>query len=281
MARKFDPLKIVTEVMILTREIAEDFLSYNQGNRKLSEKLALHYAEKMQNEEWVDGVAEIAFDEKGRLINGQHVCTAVALMDKDYKIVVRVIRNMSPEAFLVYDTGKRRNGAQALELSGFNLGPLGYPFLRLVWLWKEYNGMEGLNLLRSRKTRVFSNERAVAMAVEMESDLPHYFEPDMLKELKATKGGAVAIFCRWLFDQLNEKKSERFFKKFLGFSGSDTNCPVRALKNALLNNERLLPHEKLHLFITSWNAFYGSETRRVIYRPRENTKLPVPEGIDA
>jgi len=276
--KKYNPQKITNDVVVLTPEMAEEFLKHNQGNRRLSEKLAFHYGEVMEAGNWVDGVAEIAFDEKGRLINGQHVCTACFLVGTS--CVVRVVRNMSPQAFVVYDTGKRRTGAQALELSGFKLGAFGYPFLRLVWLWQEYEAMEGFELLRARKKgRIFSNEKAVMMAAKMDAELPHYFDPDFIKAVGPTKGGAVAIFCRWLFDQINEKKCERFFNKFLGYEGNKDNCPIRALKNSLLNNERLVVYEKIHLFVTAWNAFYNNEKRRVIYRPREGSKIPAPLGL--
>jgi len=288
---------ILTEVIELTPELAEEFLKKNLGNRKLDQNLGLHYGTKMEEGRWEAGVAEISFDENGRLINGQHVCTGVIL--SGCTIVVRVVRNLPKKAFAVYDTGRRRTGNQSLKLAGYDLGTFGEAFMKMYYCWKHYPGdtpMEGFENLRSRgkaranKKRVkFSNELMIEMAAELEGELHAYFSKELVKDIRLAGGAASGVFAYWLFDQLKPRKAKEFFDKFLGYKGCEVNCPTRALRNALNSSGsgRLSIYERLYLFLVAWNAFCNNETRRTIQRPRRDSKtnrilveeLPTPVGL--
>ena len=71
MARRRRPnLELSIEEIDAT--VAEEWLSCNTWNRKISDRLILTYAETMKEGAWVLNGEPIIFDEKGRLQSGQH-----------------------------------------------------------------------------------------------------------------------------------------------------------------------------------------------------------------
>jgi hypothetical protein len=70
---------VVIGLKELTRDEANEcLLRVHDGHqRNLGEQVAARYATDMDAGYWVPGVPVIAFDGKGRLINGQHVLAAL------------------------------------------------------------------------------------------------------------------------------------------------------------------------------------------------------------
>ena len=109
--------QLKTEIITLTPEIASEFLAKNPQNRPVSQVTVDKYVSAMRRGEWkMNGQPIIIFD-NGMLGDGQHRCHAV--IKSGIPITQLVVRGIHDSAFATIDTGKNRNGADSLSLSGY------------------------------------------------------------------------------------------------------------------------------------------------------------------
>lgn len=106
-------MKMVMNVETITPEIAESYLSKNIKNRKLSKSWTKTISSRITRGEWILSHQGIAFDQNGKLCDGQHRLSAI--IESGRAIDVAVFRNVPNEAFGVLDQGKKRTMA---DLSG-------------------------------------------------------------------------------------------------------------------------------------------------------------------
>lgn len=104
---KYDELTSI--FMTITPEIAQDMLTHNENNRKLS-KVQVNKVKKLIEEKgWVETNDSICFDKDGNLINGQHRLYAIIEMEITVPTFVKF--GLDKESFGLMDVPKRRNAA--------------------------------------------------------------------------------------------------------------------------------------------------------------------------
>lgn len=110
-----------TQVVKVTADVAQEYLSHNERNRNLSWPLVNKYAQDMLHDRWILSTDLIGFDVDGRLIQGQHRLTAVlvaAETDPDIAVEMMVAHGYPVETFHVLDQGKIRSAAQVIGTYG-------------------------------------------------------------------------------------------------------------------------------------------------------------------
>ena len=109
--------EIKFEVVEVTPAIAALWLSKNfENNRTVNRSAILRFAEDMKAGLWKLTHQGIAFDEAGRLIDGQHRCRAVVLSGATVRMLVSWYTGASPLQKI--DRGTARTVGDALEVSG-------------------------------------------------------------------------------------------------------------------------------------------------------------------
>lgn len=113
------------EVVLLTPELAREWITYNTGNRKVIRKHVDRLSGAMRRGEYVAGAAmPIAFtgtpDAPGRLLNGQHHLHAV--IDSGETVTVLVVWGLPEVAQTVMDQGANRTLADTLAMDGEQYG---------------------------------------------------------------------------------------------------------------------------------------------------------------
>lgn len=103
-----------TELILVTPEMAERWLASKAANRHLNENLALEYALVMEGGGWEETHQGLAFDDKGRLVDGQHRLQAVTLSRKAQKFLVT--RGLTRDEVLAIDRGRVRDAADSLTI---------------------------------------------------------------------------------------------------------------------------------------------------------------------
>src|SRR5438105_4834244 len=71
-----------SRIVKVTPELARQWLESNEDNRRLSDEWVRKLARDMVNDEFPNVGETLKFDEKGRLIDGQHRLRAVVLSGK-------------------------------------------------------------------------------------------------------------------------------------------------------------------------------------------------------
>ncbi len=107
--------KEITEIVLVTPKIANEWLISNMKNRRVSHTSVAKYSSMMKSGEWIDCIGSISFDESGALIDGQHRLLAVVESGVSSKFVV--VKNVRKMARLVVDTGKVRTASDAIAIS--------------------------------------------------------------------------------------------------------------------------------------------------------------------
>lgn len=106
---------MVSEVINITPQMAEEMLTHNIVNRKLAVKRVHAYATDMKNGMWEQNGESIRFNEAGELIDGQHRLSAI--IEANIPVPIYVTRGIS-SSITLYDRGKPRNEADSLLIGG-------------------------------------------------------------------------------------------------------------------------------------------------------------------
>src|SRR5690242_16345038 len=109
----FGPSAVIVTV---DPEMAQRWLGNNPSNRNIRENLVDSYARDMAASRWEMTGEPIKFDQKDRLLDGQHRLKAV--IKAGVAVQMMVVRGLDPRAQLVMDSGSRRTAADALQMDG-------------------------------------------------------------------------------------------------------------------------------------------------------------------
>lgn len=108
-----------TKVMVVTPEIAQEWLTHNMAcNRPVLKDTVHSYARQMRNGNWNLTHQGIAFDEAGELIDGQHRLRAI--VEANIPVTINVttgVHRVQGEAFTI-DMGRKRTYANMVQMSG-------------------------------------------------------------------------------------------------------------------------------------------------------------------
>ena len=99
----------------ITPDVAAQYLSRNEGNRRLSEAHVKLLAGDMKRAGYLITGDTIKFDRTGRLIDGQHRLNAIVASGLAQKTLV--VRGLDPMVQAVIDAQKRRSAADAISFA--------------------------------------------------------------------------------------------------------------------------------------------------------------------
>jgi hypothetical protein len=104
----------------ITPEVAKEYLATNDGNRRLSMRIAGQLASEIREGRWQLTHQGIAFDENGVLIDGQHRLTAIVLAGVPAEMMVA--RGVKPSENNLYaiDNGRRRSIRDMLQIGKYD-----------------------------------------------------------------------------------------------------------------------------------------------------------------
>lgn len=81
--------QVSSEIILVTPEMAKQWLSDNAHNRKINSVRVAELCQKMRDGSWKEKGPAIEVTDTGHLINGQHRLTAIILSEKSIRIRVR------------------------------------------------------------------------------------------------------------------------------------------------------------------------------------------------
>jgi hypothetical protein len=218
-----------TEVKWVKPEWAAVILASRNGkNRNLYEGRAIRFANDIRNGKWLLTHQGIAFDEDGKLIDGQHRLRAIVLANQAVQMMVTtgVKTAGKVNAFDVMDSGVSRTFAQRLQLEGYhntNRLAAGAAIIGMI---------------------ITLGHRLQFTGPEMKGILDHWSE-DLLtmvnlpcptrRDMKAPMYGPLA-FYRKVNPDLIDKFAERYFSKI----GLEKGDPEVAVQSWFANHPRVL-----------------------------------------
>ena len=108
---------ISVEMVLVTPEIATNYLRYNDKNRKPADETVRALSKQMTTGLFLENGESIVFDNQGKLKDGQHRLMAIIKSRQSY--FIPIVRGVQPRVMATFDTGKNRSAKDVLELNGF------------------------------------------------------------------------------------------------------------------------------------------------------------------
>jgi hypothetical protein len=106
--------KIITEQVIVTPQMAMQYLDTNHDNRRVNQDRVKLFAEDMRMGRWKLNHQGLAFDENGELFDGQHRLWAVIEADKSIEFMIT--KGLSRDVVTTIDAGRSRSIADQLHM---------------------------------------------------------------------------------------------------------------------------------------------------------------------
>lgn len=100
---------------IITPDIAREYLTHNNGNRKIRVAEVESYMREIKRGDFITTHQGVAFDTNGELVDGQHRLMAIAL--SGIPVEMFVTRNLHPKAKMVVDRGQSRTMHDTMSFS--------------------------------------------------------------------------------------------------------------------------------------------------------------------
>jgi len=262
---------MTARTVLLTTEIALGWLKRNDANRPFSRDSARLLAAEMDHGYWRENGESIIFDTAGVLIDGQHRLQAV--LNSGHEYLVPVITGIEPRVRPTVDTGKKRSGAQNLQMAGEKNASV---LAATLTLWKGY---EARDLRAMTHPAAAAPERRTTIPRIME-DLKAYpqlrLAVQQCRALRAAGQGrslipaseAAMVWQAITSSGSSIARAEEFLGSVLsGYDLTEGN-PIIALRRRLIDQMgpglKMDKRERLALLLKTWLLWSAGQTRKVI-----------------
>jgi len=105
------------EMVLVTPELAENYLKFNLKNRKVSNSQVYFLSNEMKSGRFIENGESIVFDKNGELKDGQHRLRAIVKTGLSY--FIPIVRGVGLSSMATYDTGKNRSAHDILTLNNY------------------------------------------------------------------------------------------------------------------------------------------------------------------
>ncbi len=244
---------------VLSPEFAAQLLKTVINNRSISRLKIMQYANDISNGKWQDNGETIKIDKHGALMDGQHRCHAIVEADKP--IEVYIAKGLEPSVFKTIDTGKTRNKADVLKISGEK--DCTQLASALTFLWQHDNDC----ITRSHGGKAGSKKIYSPTNDEILKKLKEH--PQMRGSLRYANSFRsdfpfvsinLVAALHYIITGFKPNKGKEFFDSFkfgLNLSSGD---PVYTLRKRMVSarkaiTSRLTKTETAAFIIKAWNAY--------------------------
>lgn len=250
------------EIVDVTPELAETWLSRNPKNRNLRGQVIASYARDMAAGSWVLNGETVKISSAGHLLDGQHRLSAV--VEASVTVPMIVVRDISPDVMPTVDTGAKRTYADALRLQGEENTSVLAAVTRRALLWdRGYRVKPGSVAPTGLELNAFLDQnRRLRTSAEVAVKLA----------ARALLPASIIGLAHWLFSDLDPDDASVFLARLADGDGLAADDPIAALRNRIVKMRvgggRVSETEALALVVMAWNARRAGETRSKLQLPR-------------
>lgn len=249
----------------LTPALASELWKRNVKNRRFRQSLANFYHIEMKAGRWVCNGETIVFDSQGRLIQGQHRIYAV--MMSGVTIMVYMVFDVDPAAFMTMDSGAKRSAADQLEVVGHKNATMLAGAATIIHRYMEGN-------------MTSSNSLPNTLCIDVIEKCPGLDESVKFVASHRTKlyKASVAAAVHYLAKQIDADLADEFFTKFfsgVGLCDGDPELTLSKKLAAMSTGARRRVTKsfvEFHCFAIAWNAKRAG---------RELSMIRIPSVFDA
>lgn len=275
------PRRRESKFILVTPETAKVWLGQNTNNRPLSDQVVCKYAEQMDRGEWISNGEPIIFSSDGRLHDGQHRLEAICLAGKPVEMLV-VTGIDDPDAFKTYNQGKPRSKGDIFAIAGEKNSGLVVSILHLVIAHEggrlkctRLNTTQGARLAQTTSTQQMFAHLAKHPGVRDSAEIAQAY-----RRKQSVLTGTIFGFLHYTLGKIDREEAETFLDGVCFGAGLDTDSPVLALRNLILNNKLrravMPPQFTIAAAFLAWNK-HREGTKAPFIRINEGAEFPVPK----
>ncbi|MFD6423748.1 hypothetical protein [Streptomyces sp. NPDC060198] len=272
---------LVSQVIKVTPEIAEKFLSQTSVNRRLDMGQVGALADTIRRGEWRLTHQGIAFDEKGALLDGQHRLHAI--LEARIPVEMVVFNGLPKEVFPVLDTGKRRSAADTLLSTGEKYLTLLSSTIRHVILFNTipndpWNGARAY-VSNDRILSEFNDDKgrykeAVGVGRELSKHLFASQTAAAVGYFLTTEVAPAADIDQWITG----------LKSGANLDSGDARLALREVPQETQkrgSRRRMGIRDQVAIYIKAWNAWVEPDNFSELHlrRMRKREKMPKPVEV--
>jgi hypothetical protein len=266
--------------------LAAEWLKKNTLNRPLSRQTVTQLARAIERGEWKLTHQGIAFDEEGRLVDGQHRLEAV--VKAGIAVDMLVAHGVARTAFTVMDTGRKRTGRDALSLAGEANSTHLAAALRGLQLY-----LSSPDATWSGGSSLVSNDQLLTI-LEAHPEMREAINRGMALN-RATKVTVTAASIGWYVTCRERADIDQtaWFDGLITGAGLTASDPRLVLRNTLLGmaagkRYRRKDDSREHLlyYLKAWNAWVEGRPLKLLRRspgekmPKITKKLHATQSLD-
>lgn len=248
------PDGITIEGVMVTPDLAAEWLTHNTHNRSLKPTYRQRYAADMQTGEWTWTGEPIRFAADGRLLDGQN--RLHALIDAEVTLPMLVIRGLPAEAQDDMDTGAPRKFADVLKLRGEPNANHLAALVRRVAAW-DAGARRNLN-------SVVTSYSALTRTLTEHPELRDLVNPARKVADACGLTGSLAGLAWWVFGNVDAEDAEFFFTRLADGQSLVKGDPIFELRRTLHDSKSVKGERSetylLAITIKAWNAYRQGET---------------------
>jgi hypothetical protein len=243
------------EEVVVTPEVAEEWLNSMGVNRRLSESNLEAIALAMRTGNWHNDGTPIRFNTAGQMIDGQHRCMAITVTGTTQTLMV--VRGVEQAAMTTIDTGKTRSRSDILSIHDPELKDVvaiaGAATVILRWTkGVRYNALRNTYVSNDEFVRFFDDNRDDILAANKHGG----------RVARATRGVTqqAMSLCAYLFSQIDPEDAQYFWDRVIDGAGLDKGSPILALRRffereARSTRDNIRADIAAAITIKAWNAY--------------------------
>lgn len=208
-----------SQIELITPSKAREMLESNTGNRRVRAAWVRNLAGMISNGEWKITHQGVAFDEDGRLVDGQHRLMAIVEADKAVKVMVS--RGLSGDTYKYVDGGRPRVYSDRIALVEDQRDNV--IANKLVWAY-----LCSAQQRHSDITISLIEDTYIELAEGFSCVIP-YFRKHVRKITVSHVGAAIAVMC-----QKHPKQGVEFLDGLVSGERLERTSPILNLRNFLL-----------------------------------------------
>lgn len=253
---------IKTDSVTITPEIAEQLVSQNKANRKVSANNLNKIKASMNRGEWVLNGEAIKVSRDGRVLDGQHRLIAAIETGTTFKTLI--VYGLPDSAQDSMDTGKSRTLADVLSIRGYK-NATSLAATTVAIMRGEALGTKA-GAISQWGSGVITNKQAMER-IDAEPELTEL--PTIVgQHSKIGLPARTAGYLFYLFSAIDSEDASYFMEKLLSGDGLERGNPILTLRNQLINLKAERGQKKQDyiaaLVIKSWNKFRDGESSTLL-----------------
>lgn len=256
------------ERILVTPEIAKEWLARGGKNRPVSKKQVDIIAKAIKDGNWIETGDTVSFGIDGRLQNGQHRLCAV--IQAGIAVYMNICMGVTDKrAFQIYDRGlRKRTTGQVLDMEGGKHGTAIAAIARRLKVW-DITPLKNMYDVTGHYNSIVTEMDILDYARDNKTEITYYY--DLMRNSKPYRqcgAGSALVAAIVLCGRVDREITTSFMANLTSGINMEADNPAFLLRERITDKRRKSGHEweteLMALTIKAWNKYASYEPVKVL-----------------